>query len=183
MSFSAVNNSNKFLTILIVASLSLSACATKPDRGGTPPKERQSNGPDRASGTFLFPISGLFIGMDTNGDRATSFAEIDQGIKSEWATFDRSPSAINFRKWSMENLGSTDASPSFIAFDHDFNGIISKAEFRSQIETEFEKLDRNSDGRLERSEMIVAYAAPQGERSRPSGEQGRPERGGRRPRQ
>jgi len=95
--------------------------------------------------------------MDRNQDRATSFAEIDQGIKSEWATFERSPSAINFRKWSIKNLGSTDASPSFIAFDRDFNGIISKLEFRSQIETEFEKLDKNGDRRLERSEMIVAF--------------------------
>ena len=182
MNFSTVNNPTKFLTILIAASLSLSACATKPDRRDSPPKERQSNGPARASGTFLFPISGLFISMDKNQDRATSFAEIDQGIKSEWATFERSPSAINFRKWSIKNLGSTDASPSFIAFDRDFNGIISKLEFRSQIETEFEKLDKNGDRRLERSEMIVAFAAPQGERSRSSGEQGRPERGGRRPR-
>lgn len=158
--------------ILLISALSLSACASKPDRRG-PPSDRQ--GPDRAaksSSTFMQPIGVFFSGMDRNGDALISRAEVTSGVTAQWQTFQANPGAIQFSDWSVRNLGSTDAQPTFISFDHDFNGTISEVEFTKQMTAEFERLDINRDGQLARSEMIVAFQAPQGNnrnRERPSG--------------
>lgn len=173
------------LSLFLVLSLSLSACATQPDRRG-PPSDRQGasergdRGPARSSGTFLYPVAGLFIQMDSNKDKAITLSEVQAGAASEWGQFDRNPSAIAFAQWSLKTLGSTDAMPTFLSFDKDFNGFVTQSEFASTLESEFARLDKNQNGSLERTEMIVAFAAPLGEQSRPGGgNEGRGERGGR----
>lgn len=162
---------------MIVATLALSACATKPERRGPPSGERGAGHHAKSSGTFLLPVAALFIDMDTDGDRATTRAEMEQGIQTEWAKFDRSPSAVNFTPWIIKTFGSPNATPNLMSFDHDFNGVVSKDEFSDRIHREFRTLDKNGDGRVERSEMLVAFAAPQGERSRQGGDSGRSKRG------
>ena len=178
------------LPLLLAIGLSLSACATKPDRRGPPPDrqgaaERGDRGPARSSGTFLQPVAGLFIQMDSNRDKATSLSEVEAGAAAEWGQFTRNPSAIDFAQWSLVNLGSTDAMPTFFSFDKDFNGVISQDEFSSGLEREFRRLDKNRNGKVERAEMIVAFAARQGEQSRKGGQEkrgGRGQGGGRPPR-
>lgn len=169
------------LCLGVIATLSLSACATKPERGGGGKKgDRQQSQQSRQSGTFLQPISALFISMDSNGDKATSRAEMEAGIQAEWTTFDQNPSAISFSRWSLKNLGSIDAKPSFMRFDADFNSVISEDEFLGQLRNDFDRSDKNKDNRLERSEMIIEFAAPEGRRSQ-GGQKGSQEggRGGR----
>ncbi|MEP3892290.1 MAG: hypothetical protein ABJN69_17655 [Hellea sp.] len=160
--------------ILAAASLTLSACATKPERRGPPQDRAKSDRPAKSSGTFLQPISALFIGMDANDDKLVSNAEMEAATLAEWASFDRKPSASYFAQWSLKSLGSTDAMPTFMSFDRDFSGTITQSEFTTQLEQEFDRLDKNRDGSLQRSEMIVAFAAPQGNRSR----KGKGEKGG-----
>jgi len=162
------------LVLLTASSLTLSACATKNDRRG-PPKDRGDRSErltKRTSGTFLQPIAIVFTSMDTNGDKIVSLAEVQTGINSEWSAFDRSPSAAYFAEWSLKNLGSTDAMPTFMSFDRDFSGVITQAEFSGQLESSFNRMDKNGDGRLERSEMLISFDAPRGERARQSGEKG-----------
>lgn len=159
------------LVLLTASSLTLSACATKDDRRG-PPKDRGDRSAKRTSGTFLQPIAVVFASMDTNDDKIVSRTEVQSGIKAEWAAFDRSPSAAYFAEWSLKNLGSTDAMPTFLSFDRDFNGVITQTEFSGQLESNFNRMDKNSDGRLERSEMLIAFNAQQGQRSRQGGEKG-----------
>ena len=156
---------------LAAASLTLSACASKPERRGPPQDRGKSERPAKSSGTFMQPIAALFIGMDTNQDNVVSTSEMELGAKSEWASFDRKPSATYFAQWSVNTLGSTDARPTFMSFDRDFSGTITQSEFTDQLEQEFQRLDKNRDGSLERSEMIVAFAAPQGNRSRKGGDE------------
>ena len=120
------------------------------------------------------PIAALFIGMDTNQDKIVSTKEMKLGAQSEWASFDRKPSATYFAQWSVNTLGSTDARPTFMSFDRDFSGTITQSEFTNQLEQEFDRLDKDGDGSLQRSELIVAFAAPQGNSSRKGGgEKGR----------
>lgn len=125
------------------------------------------------------PIGAFFIGMDSNQDKVVSTSELRVGTQSEWAGFDRKPSATYFAQWSISNLGSTDAMPTFMSFDKDFSGTITESEFSNQLEQEFQRLDKNRDGNLERSEMIVAFAAPRGEKARKSGGQEKGGKGGR----
>ena len=167
--------------VLLVSVLALSACASQPERRG-PPQDGQGRqggggGGGQSSGTFMHPVAALFSSMDTNRDKRVSFEEVQSGSQAEWAGIGERPSATYFAKWSLETLGSTDAMPTFMSFDRDFNGVISEGEFSSQLEREFKRLDKNADNVLDRSEMIVAFAARQGERSRGGQEQGRGGRG------
>ena len=152
-----------FATALICAS-TLTACASKPDRKG-PQADRQSKGnvkSTRHTGTFVKPVGLLFTGMDANGDAVVSQSELDAGIASEWASFDRKPSLIAFSQWSVKKLGSTDAYPTFMMFDRDLNNVISEDEFSNKLDSEFTSLDKNNDGQVDRSEMLVAFQAQQG---------------------
>jgi len=125
----------------------------------------------------MYPVAVLFSGMDRNGDKLISRAEVTDGVQAEWQTFQTSPSAIQFSNWSVTNLGSTDAQPSFMSFDRDFNGVISEGEFMEQMDKEFERMDKDRDGQIARSEMIIAFQAPQG-RTQDRGGQGGREGGG-----
>lgn len=164
------------------AALLVTACASQPERRG--PGQGQGERGDRPaqsrqSGVFLQPISALFIAMDSDKDKVTSRAEMESGVQMEWASFDRAPSAIVFAQWSVETLGSSDANPSFLRFDRDFNGVITEAEFKSEFERSFDRADKDKNGRIERSEMTVEFAAQQGRRNQGSGEGGgRGQRGG-----
>lgn len=163
------------ITSLAAGSMLLSACATKPERKG-PPQDRQGHGPARSSGTFVKPVGLLFAGMDKDSDAIVTRPELDAGIQAEWSNFDRNPSAAYFSAWSIQKLGSTDALPTFMMFDKNFNGVISAEEFSERLEIEFKQADKNSDGRLERSEMIIAFAAPRGQ-SKPQGREDGGKRG------
>lgn len=163
------------LLAIAASSLTLSACATKDDRRGPPPDrgDRAERPAKRTSGTFLQPIAVVFTSMDTNGDKVISRSEMLTGTSAEWSAFGRKPSAAYFAEWSLKNLGSTDAMPTFLSFDRDFNGVVSETEFSEQFTIAFERMDKNGDGQLERSEMLISFDAPQGQRSRQAGEQGR----------
>ena len=119
--------------------------------------------------------------MDTNQDKIVSTTEMKLGVQSEWASFDRKPSATYFAQWSVNTLGSTDARPTFMSFDRDFSGTITQSEFTNQLDQEFDRLDKDRDGSLQRSELIVAYAAPQGNSSRKGGGENKGRKGGGRP--
>lgn len=163
--------------LLIGASFALTACASKPDRRGPPQDRGKSDRPARTSGTFMLPAGILFASMDQDGDKVISGAELAAGTRTEWAQFSQSPSAIQFSNWSVRTLGSTDAQPTFMSFDQDFNGVITEAEFSERLKSEFERLDKDGNGRVERAEMTVAFEAPIG-RGGQGGQRGGGQEGG-----
>lgn len=167
------------VSLAVIASLSISACATKPDRRSPPPDRQTKGGPTKTSGTFMQPIAALFVDMDADNDKLTSLTEVQNGAQAEWTKFERNPSATYFAQWSIANLGSIDAMPTFMSFDRDFSGTISEEEFTNQLNSEFQRLDKNRDEQLQRSEMIIAFEAPRGQQSRKGGEQERGGKGGR----
>ncbi len=165
----------RFLVLIsVMTGLGLSACASKPEAKA--PSRQGIKKQARSSGTFLHPIAALMIDMDINKDKVVDRSELTAGIQSEWAEFDSKPGAIRFSQWSKTALGSTDALPNFMSFDRDFNGTITDSEFSTQLEAEFNRLDKNADGRLERSEMLVSFQAQRGQANGNSG-QGRPQNG------
>lgn len=174
------HHSRTRLVIGCAATLLITACASQPDRRGPDNGERGDRpAQSRQSGVFLQPISALFIAMDSNKDKATSRAEMQSGVQTEWASFETAPSAITFAQWSLINLGSTDANPGFMRFDRDFNGVVTEEEFKSEFERSFDRADKNKDGLLERSEMTVEFQAQQGRRNQGSEDGGgRGQRGG-----
>lgn len=160
------------MAVMMGACLTLSACATKSDRRGPPPERQGSDRPGKSSGTFLQPVGGLFLAMDTNRDKIISKAEAQSGIAAEWSSFTKRPSAAYFAQWSIAALGSIDAMPTFMSFDRDFNGVVTEEEFTAQLNRDFDRLDKNKDDALERSEMLIAFEAAQGRRRQQSGGEG-----------
>ena len=166
----------KYFTILVGAAL-LSACASQPE-----PQESSTNRGERAerpdrparqSGTFIQPSGLLFASMDSNRDKRVTRSELEAGAKFEWASIGKNPGAIEFSKWSLETLGSTDAQPTFLSLDRDFNGVVYETEFMAGLHQAFERMDKNGDNVLDRSEMVIAVQARQGNARGRGGQQGR----------
>ena len=150
------------------------------------PTER--GGPSERGRAIIEPISLFFASIDSDGDAIVTETELDEAIKTEWDSFGVRPRALQFMDWSLKTFGSADISPRFLSFDSNFDSVISETEFASRLTAEFLRLDKNGDGRLERSEMIRSFRGdPQ--QSRGGNEEGqqrregrRGENGGRRPR-
>lgn len=178
MTYLSLFSAKTGICLIAIAGLSLSACASKPKRGGPP--QDGARGPAKTSGTFARPIGFLFSDMDMDGNAVITRAELSEGIAAEWSTFDNNPGGAVFNQWALRKLGSTDAMPTFMAFDDDFNGVITKSEFEHRLNDEFTRLDKNSDGRVTRSELIQSVAAPQGraQQERVRGEGGGRGKGG-----
>ncbi len=161
-------------TLLAISTLTfLAACTSTPERGDPPP-DRQ---PAQNSGVFVKPVGLLFASMDTNADMIISAEELTLGTKAQWSKFDRNPSAAYFTEWSQKSLGSTDAFPTFLSFDGDLNGVVTEIEFSDRLRQEFANMDKNKDGQVTRSEMLVTFEAPRG-RQRGGEQTGRGGRGG-----
>ncbi|KJS35439.1 MAG: hypothetical protein VR74_16470 [Hyphomonas sp. BRH_c22] len=170
-----------------LAALTLTtACAS----GGQPPREGsvlQTGAAGIQGGKIARPVALLFSGMDRDQNHVIDEAELAHGIAHEWKGFSNKGragvSALSLAEWSVCALGDADALPNHTAFDANFDGEVSEAEFRNRLTSEFARLDRDHDLRLTRPEMLIdapartqaqdrMQGAPRGER--PGG--GRPPR-------
>lgn len=170
----------KPLSLILLTAILVGACANSSDR-------RPPRGGDRGGGQAGFegyaakPVSLLFASMDQNQDAAIDGQDLLTGIDLEWDRLSsRQPvGALEFGEWSAAALGSAEALPSFIAFDRDLNGRLSELEFDDRMRAEFAELDKNNDGRLDRSEMIFRVTRARSQQQ--EGQQGRGGQEGRRP--
>lgn len=161
---------------MIIALSCVTACASGPKRG--------QGGSNQITAVSTHPVGLYFVGHDANDDGVTSRAELDAGIKKDWAKFDRNPSATQFQSWTTKAFGSSSAMPTFLSFDTNMNGVITQSEFETRLVEEFNRLDKNGDGNIARSELIF-NVRQRGSESRSQGErggEGRPSRGERPPR-
>ncbi|MEZ5999020.1 MAG: hypothetical protein R3B98_10035 [Hyphomonas sp.] len=153
----------------LIGILLIAACASRqPPRGGPPGAGPQAGGPGRPGaeafdgGIIARPVALLFTSMDTNQDRIVDEQEIADGIAAEWASLPQSSRgtvpALEIADWAAGALGNAEALPNQIAFDTNLDGQITEAEFRTRLAEEFDRLDKNQDGRLARSEMIATVA-------------------------
>lgn len=162
---------------IIIVMTGLAACASGPKRGGS------QGGSSQISAVSTHPVGLYFVGHDENDDGVTSRAELDAGIKKDWAKFDRNPSATQFQSWTTKVFGSSSAMPTFLSFDSNMNGVITESEFETRLVGEFNRLDKNGDGKIERSELIfnVRQRSTEERSQRERGGEGRPSRGEGRP--
>ena len=117
------------------------------------------------------PVALLFAGMDTNGDARITRAELKAAEEHMFAAADAdrdgSIGLIELADWSRVWLGDQSAIPGRFDFDRNGDDHISKAEFVAELDRRFASFDKNSDGVVERSELITIAAPPsQGKRDR-----------------
>jgi len=172
------------LAILALGALTITACASQPERGGRDGGPRgERGGGSYQGGIIARPLALLLTGMDANGDYRVSGQEVATGIEAEWANLsqgDRAVSALKLGDWAKTVLGSAEAMPNSIAFDTDLNGQITQLEFGDRLRAEYARLDKDSDGFVSRAEMVSELPAPNIESqqgSRQSGGGGRGEGG------
>lgn len=169
-------------TVLALAAIMVSACASSPSRPGKPPS-RGTDRPARTQALSAPPVALLFAGMDGNHDHIVSRAELDIGIMDEWrrlAEPDGAPvTVIRMSAWSEEVLGSPSALPTPVAFDSNLDGTITEIEFRRRLTDTFDTIDRDQDDRVTRAELL---AAPMPDMTRAAPDSGRGNRGGPPPR-
>ncbi|MEL7110193.1 MAG: signal transduction protein [Pseudomonadota bacterium] len=162
----------KTLSLLLIATLLIGACASRDDR--RPPRGggERGGGQSGFEGYAAKPIALLFVGMDENQDRFVDGGELAAGIESEWNNLlsERAVGALDYSEWSFATLGSADALPSFVSFDRDLDGRLSVLEFEDRLRAEFVDLDSNLDGVLARSELIFRVTRPS--REERGGQQG-----------
>ena len=136
---------SRFASFLIVASLT-AGCGIF---GGPPrPGEGQPTGPT--------PIQKLFELYDTNHDGMFSRAELEAGLRADFAKADKNHDgrldadearAVNQQRW--EN----DASMASPLVDWNQDGVIDFNEFAATARSLFEQYDLDGDGVITRSEV------------------------------
>ena len=141
--------------------LCLSACASGSSsdaRRLTPQDNLRSGG----SITAVRPIGLLFASMDTDGRAGLSRAELEAGAEKEWAVLNSGAkvSAIDYGNWALSVMGSREVMPNFLSFDSDFNGGLTKKEFKNGLMREFDRADENRDGIVSREETTYSITMP-----------------------
>jgi Ca2+-binding EF-hand superfamily protein len=131
------------LPIFILALAGLTACASAPTPRGS-----------QITAVSTHPVGLYFVGLDANDDGLTSRTELNAGIKTDFARFGGNPSATQFQGWTTDAFGSSAAMPTFLSFDSNLDGVVTAAEFDTRLVSEFNRLDKNGDGNIARSELI-----------------------------
>jgi Ca2+-binding EF-hand superfamily protein len=152
-------------------------CASGPPGppGGGPPGDARGGALQESKITR--PIALLFTSLDTNDDLIVSEDELTAAIPREFANADADQSGVltgfEMADWCASALGDKEAQPDLRAMDNDMNYTVTEHEFAVALQHEFDRLDRNQDGRLTRAEMLMD--APRSQMGGPGGQQGAPQ--------
>lgn len=148
----------------LVGAAALAACATGSGRGGG------EHEPIRA---LLSADAMMFVGFDSDGDLATSSAEIEAGLDREFtradASHDGSLQPLEFQNWSSLALGGGQMGPYRLDFDRNVDNLITREEFDNEIRARVRDYDFNENGALARGEFVrrVGQTRPPTERRDP----------------
>ncbi len=115
------------------------------------------------------PAALLIAGMDANGDARVTRAELTAAAaRLAVAADDDKDGTISFIEladWARTWLGDQSAVPGRFDFDRNADDKVSPTEFTAELARRFGTFDKNSDGIVERSELLlIAERQDRGER-------------------
>lgn len=162
MTLASVSHSMRSTLIFGATVMALTACASGPGGGDG----QRGFKPGGFEGVGVHPMGILMIEMDSDRDGQTTRAELAAGRDALWNSpeFSDAPGPIKFGMWARRVFGSSDIRPGFLSYDRDFDSVISEDEFKETLGREFERLDKNTDGIVERSELVFTVDARSAER-------------------
>lgn len=138
--------------------LIIAAPVAAQDRGTLPPL-----GQPPSSTIMAEPVAVMLAGFDSDGDGRATRAECIAGIERSFRSIDTSGKGslgyIDFSDWAERWLGDRNALPSPFETDTDNDNRITLSELQAKIMTIFDRLDRNKDGVLVRSELLTLDGA------------------------
>lgn len=140
----------------------LACCTGAPERpliagdGQMPPGSGQLS-------RMVPPVALLFVDFDADRDGVVTADESARGAAVAFIEADADRNGvvglIELADWSARRLGDPGAVPGRFNFDRDNSDSVSPAEFAAEINRRFAAADADRDGRLKRSEMLVALPA------------------------
>jgi len=105
------------------------------------------------------PVAVMIAAFDRDGDTRVTRAEFDAGVERSFKSGDRNGdgfiSLLELGPWSEAWLGNAYALPGQYDLDTDGDDRISPEEFRAEFARRFDAMDKDRDGVLVRSELIV----------------------------
>lgn len=161
--------------ISVLMLVSAAACASGPPerRGGGPP-DGEHPGFLLQEAKVARPVAILFTGMDANRDLVLSREELEAAIPLEFARADVDHSGViagfEMTDWRRLMMGDKEAQSDMRAADTDMNYTITPEEFTIALRHEFNRMDKDQDGRITRAELLID--APQRLMGRESGRGG-----------
>ena len=154
---------------------SAAACASGPPEppGGGPP-DGEHPGSLLQEAKFARPVAILFTGMDANRDLVLTREELEAAIPLEFARADVDHGGVitgfEMTDWRRLMMGDKEAQPDMRAADTDMNYTVTPEEFIIALRHEFNRVDKDQDGRIARAELLID--APQRLMGRESGQGG-----------
>lgn len=115
----------------------------------------------------------MLVSFDVDGDMSVTRAETEAGIQREFARADANADGqlqpIEFQNWSNLVLGGGHIGPYRLDFDRNVDNLITRDEFRAEIEARAETYDADESGALSRPEFVrlVGQARPPAPRRPP----------------
>lgn len=135
------------IILLLMLNLASAGLAKKP--APAPPPTRPT--------ITTSPVALMIAALDSDGDLRVTRAEFDAGVKRSFDDAAKGKgeiSPIDLDLWGARWLGSSGALPGLLDFDTDGDNRISREEFTARFAMIFAGFDKNSDGVLDRSELI-----------------------------
>lgn len=125
----------------------------------TAQKRKDKNAAPSPPTLFAAPVSLMIAGFDSDGDAVVSRAEYDVGVARSFGAGDSDSNGkitlIELSRWAQTWLGNPGAVPGQYDFDRDGDDAVSKEEFTGEFARRFAALDKDGDGLLQRSELII----------------------------
>ena len=105
------------------------------------------------------PAALMIAAMDANGDARVTKAEQTAATEALFKAADTDGDGqlglLELADWAQTWLGDQSSVPGRFDFDRNGDDRISKAEFVAEIDRRFAAFDRNKDGVVERSELLI----------------------------